>query len=112
MEELSWLLKLDVEVPTSTERTDWRLLPVALPANHANLRTVRTIGERAGYAEETIGQPHRLKNEETSERPLTSQVQALGTKVLSSCTASASRPKAEGREVRACPVLVQAFQRG
>lgn len=111
MEELSWLLELDVEVPASTERTYWGLLPVALPADHANLRAVRTIGERAGYTEERVS-PIVPKNEKTSERPLTSQVQALGTKVLSSCTASASRPKAEGREVQACQVHVQAFQRG
>jgi hypothetical protein len=61
LEEPSWLLELDVEVPASTERTDWGLLTVALPADHANLRAVRTIGERARYAEETMGQPHHLK---------------------------------------------------
>lgn len=112
LEESSWLLELDVEVPASTERTDWGLLTVALPADHANLRTVRTIGERAGYAEETRGQRHHLKQERTLETPLTSQVQALDTRVLPSCTALASRPKAEGREDRACLVHVQAFQRG
>ena len=55
LEESSWLLELDVEVPASTERTDWGLLTVALPANYTNFRTVRTIRERAGYAEQTMG---------------------------------------------------------
>jgi len=45
-------------------------------------------------------------------RLLTFQVQALGTKGLPSYIASADRPKAEGREVRACQVRGRAFQHG
>ena len=57
--ESSWVLELDVEVPASTERTHRGLLPVALPANHADLGTIGTIWECTGYAKETIVNNHR-----------------------------------------------------
>jgi hypothetical protein len=57
--ESSWVLELDVEVPASTEGTHRGLLPVALPANHADLRTIGTIWECTGYAKERIVNNHR-----------------------------------------------------
>jgi hypothetical protein len=50
--EFSWVLELDVEVPASTEGTHGRLLPVALPADHADLGAIGAIGECAGYTKE------------------------------------------------------------
>ena len=41
--EFPRVLELDVEVPASAERTDGGLRPVALPADHADLRTIGTI---------------------------------------------------------------------
>lgn len=55
------MLELDVEVPASTEGAHWGLLPMALPADHADLGTIRTIGERTGYAKDTLGQLHRQR---------------------------------------------------
>jgi hypothetical protein len=109
--EFPWVLELDVEVPTSTEGTHGGLLPVALPADHADLGTIGTIGERTGYAKH--GEVNPIVTS-PSKIPclLTFQVRALGTKVLPSYIVSASRPKAEGREVRACQVLGRAFQHG
>ncbi len=54
------------------------------------------------------GQPYRLP----PKHALTFRVRAHDMKVLPSYTASAGRPKAEGREVRACQVRGQAFRRG
>jgi hypothetical protein len=109
--EFSWVLKLDVEVPASAEGTHGGLLPVALPADHTDLGTIRTIRECTGYAEER-GVNAIVAPPSKTPRLLTFQVQALGTKVLPSYIALAGRPKAEGREVRACQVLGRAFQRG
>lgn len=50
--EYSYVLELDVEIPSSTEGTHGRLLPVALPADHADLRAIRTIRECTGYAKD------------------------------------------------------------
>jgi hypothetical protein len=61
LEEFSSVLELDVEVPASTEGTHWGLLPMALPADHADLGTITTIGERTGYAKNTSGQLHRQR---------------------------------------------------
>lgn len=52
LEDLAWLLELDVEVPASAERTHRRFLAVALPADHTNFGAIGAIGERAGYAGE------------------------------------------------------------
>jgi len=52
LEDLSWLLEFDVEVPASAEGTHGRFLPVAFTADHANFGTIRTLGERARYAGE------------------------------------------------------------
>jgi hypothetical protein len=109
--EFSWVLELDVEVPASTEGTHGGLLPVALPADHADLRTIGTIRECTGYAKERGVNPIVASPSKTP-RLLTFQVQALGTKVLPSYIASAGQPKAEGREVRACQVPARAFRHG
>jgi hypothetical protein len=112
LEEPSCVLELDVEVPASTEGMHWGLLPMALPADHADLGTITTIGERTRYAKKTLRQLHRRSRKRKLRHALTSQVQVLGTKVLPSCTASAGLSKAEGREVRACQVRRRAFQHG
>lgn len=52
LEDLSWLLEFDVEVPASAEGTHGRFLPMAFPADHADFGTIRALGERAGYARE------------------------------------------------------------
>ena len=52
LEDLSWLLEFDVEVPASAEGTHGGFLPVAFPADHADFGTIRALGERAGYARE------------------------------------------------------------
>jgi hypothetical protein len=105
--EFPWVLELDVEVPASTEGTHGGLLPVALPAYHANLGTIGTIRECTRYAKERGVNPHRRI---TVQNSLTFQDQVLGTTVRPSYTASAGRPKAEGHEVRACQVRGRAFQ--
>jgi len=107
LEEFSRVLELDVEVPASTEGTHGRLLSVTLPADHADLRTIRTIRERTGYAK---GRGVNPSSSSKTPRVLTSQVRVLGMKVLPSCTASEGLPKAEGREVRVCQVRGLAFQ--
>ena len=109
--EFPWVLELDVEVPASTEGTHGRLLPVALPADDADLGTIRTIRECTRNAKERGINPIVASPSKTP-RLRTFQVQALGTKVLPSYIASAGRPKAEGREVRACQVRGRAFQHG
>ena len=55
LEEFAWVLELDMEVPASTERTHGGLRPVALPADHADLGSIRSIRQRTGYAKEREG---------------------------------------------------------
>lgn len=61
LEDLSRLLEFDVEVPASAEGTHGGFLPVAFPADHADFGTIRTLGERAGYAGEMDVNPHPRK---------------------------------------------------
>ena len=61
---------------------------------------------------ESVWDQYRVASHSKGPRLLTFQVQAPGTRVLPSYIASAGRPKAEGREVRACQVPGRAFQHG
>ena len=82
---------------------------MALPADHKNFGSIGSIGERAGYAGDIYVKP--IVTKKFFER-VTFRDRAPGTKVLPSCAASAGRPKAAGREVRAFRVRGQAFRRG
>jgi len=61
LEDPSWLLEFDVEVPASAEGTHGRFLPMTFAADHADFGTIRTLGERAGYAREIDVNGHPRK---------------------------------------------------